>query len=124
MKLKELNAHFPFMQYDELAQSYENGDPVATQWGNLLTDEMFSSARGLLRQIHSDDQLRKLFPFFSHGTLRLARDYSDRTAGEIWITPLRSGGYRIESTDSDINREEVESTDQIIDIALSLLGRP
>ncbi|MGG2461618.1 DUF6193 family natural product biosynthesis protein [Streptomyces sp. RGM 3693] len=122
--LKELRTRFSFMHYDDLAEAREAGDPVSFQWIRLLADEQFSSARPLLRQIHSNGKLCTLFPAFSRGVLRLAKDYSDRTAGEISVTPLRGGHYRVESTDPGANGREVDSMDGAIDAILSLLGHP
>lgn len=122
--LEKLKSDFPFMHYSELAKAYESGDPVATQWEQLLDTEEFSSVRAILQKVYADDRLRLLFPFFSHGTLRLARDYSDRTAGEIWISPLPDGHYRVESTKSNEMGEEAISMDQLIEIAISFLACP
>ncbi|MFD5737226.1 DUF6193 family natural product biosynthesis protein [Streptomyces sioyaensis] len=122
--LHELNTLFPFMHYDELAQAYEGGDPVATQWHQILAegDPFFSLP--LLHKIHSNDRLRTLFPFLSHGTLRLARDHTDRTAGEIRITPLRTGEHQVESTTPGEPKKIIEPFDQLIDAVIEFLDRP
>ncbi|MCX4550137.1 MULTISPECIES: DUF6193 family natural product biosynthesis protein [unclassified Streptomyces] len=119
--LSEIGRKFPFMHHSELAQAYESGDPVKTQWRLLLSDSDFHSSRPLLQEIHSNDQLRALFPFFSHGVLRLAKDHSDRTAGEIWITPLPDSRYRIKLTNSDTADREAKSIQQTIEILLHFL---
>ncbi|MEW9519253.1 DUF6193 family natural product biosynthesis protein [Streptomyces tubercidicus] len=122
--LQELNTLFPYMHFDEMAQAYETGDPVATQWNQLLTDGDPFFSQALLQKIHSNDRLRTLFPFLSHGTLRLARDHTDRTAGEIWITPLRAGGHRVESTTPGEQEKIIEPFDQLIEAAVEFLDRP
>ncbi|MFE6691426.1 DUF6193 family natural product biosynthesis protein [Streptomyces sp. NPDC057743] len=122
VRVRELSARFPFMHYDELAEARESGDPVSFQWNRLVEDEQFSSVWPLLRQLRSNSQLRALFPFLSRGTLRLAKDYSDRAAGEIFIMPLRDGRYRIESTDPRSEEMEVASMEEVTDAALSVLG--
>ncbi|MET9534190.1 hypothetical protein ABZY02_27110 [Streptomyces sp. NPDC006649] len=119
--LDELGKRFPFMHCSELTHAYESGDPVVTQWDRLLSDGDFSSARPLLREIRSSDRLCLLFPFFSHGVLRLAMDHLDRSAGEIWITPLPGTRYRVELTNSGVADEEVQSMDHVIETILSLL---
>lgn len=118
--LRELKSRFPFMEYNELAQAYEDGDPVATQWGTLLHDEVFAAHRSLTREIYANEQLRSLFPFYSMGMLRLSTDHTSRQAGEIRISPLRSGGYRVEFTVSG-RETHVENMDRIAEAAVAFL---
>ncbi|MFF1922003.1 DUF6193 family natural product biosynthesis protein [Streptomyces sp. NPDC058221] len=124
VSLKQLHDQFSFVVYTELAQALECGDPVATQWEILLNDEMYVECASMLRKIHGNSQLRALFPFLSHGVFRLARDCSDRTAGEIWITPLRHKGYLVKSTSAVSEEREVATLDHAIEYAVSLLKQP
>ncbi|TLS45932.1 hypothetical protein FE633_12310 [Streptomyces montanus] len=121
--LSELKSRFPFMDYDELAQAMESGDHVATQWRLILRDEDRPVLRELLLEVYAHTRLRTLFPSFSMGTLRLTRDFTDRSAGQVWIAPLKDGRYRVESTTSG-ERVEVESVDQAIATADSFLAQP
>ncbi|MEU4795816.1 DUF6193 family natural product biosynthesis protein [Streptomyces sp. NPDC023327] len=118
--LQDLGSRYPFMEYNELAQANEDGDPVATQWDVLLRDDAFADYLPLTREIHAQERLRSLFPFYSMGMLRLSRDHTSRQAGEIRISPLRGGGYRVESTTSG-EQIHVAALDQLADAALSLL---
>ncbi|MEU5957294.1 DUF6193 family natural product biosynthesis protein [Streptomyces sp. NPDC047525] len=118
--LAELNSRFPFMEYSDLAQAYEGGNPVAIQWGSLLHDEVFAEYRPLTREIYAHEQLRALFPFYSMGMLRLSTDHTSRQAGEIRISPLRTGGYRVESTVSG-RETHVENMDRIAETAVAFL---
>ncbi|WP_310723978.1 DUF6193 family natural product biosynthesis protein [Streptomyces sp. N2A] len=122
--LQELNALFPFMCYGELEEARERGDVVATQWRHILAEGNQFFDQSLLCEIHSHERLRELFPFFSHGILRIARDHTDRRAGEIWITPLRSGAYRVEDTAADASREVAQSPDQVISAVMDFLDMP
>lgn len=118
--LRELNSRFPFMEYGELAQAYEDGDPVAIQWGTLLHDDEYAEYRPLTREVHADERLRALFPFYSMGMLRLSKDHTSRQAGEIRISPLRGGGYRVGSTASD-GETHVEHMSHTVEAAVALL---
>lgn len=96
--LRELKDAHPFMEYSKLSQGYEDGNPAAVQWEIVLTDERHQDSLALLQSIFSEERLRSLFPFFSHGALRLSIDLNDRTAGEIRVDALPDGQYRVEST--------------------------
>lgn len=118
--LRELNSRFPFMEYSDLAQAYEDGDPVAIQWGALLHGDEFAEYRQLTREVYADERLRSLFPFYSMGMLRLSKDHTSRQAGEIRISPLRGGGYRVGSTASD-GATHVEDVSHTVEAAVALL---
>ncbi|MFF3403785.1 DUF6193 family natural product biosynthesis protein [Streptomyces sp. NPDC002659] len=117
--LREVHDRFPFMSYTALAQAYEDGDPVATQWERLLSDEIFEKKRPLLRAAHTDDRLRKLFPVISHGSLVLSRNPRDRASEEFWIVPLAGGAYRVRSTKQGESERVVASMDAAIDCVAS-----
>jgi hypothetical protein len=120
--LRELSSRFPFMEHSELAQAYEDGDPVTIQWGTLLHDDAFEDYRPLTREVYADERLRTLFPFYSMGMLRLSKDHTSRRAGEIRISPLSGGGYRVESTASDGKTEtHVEELSRVGEAAVALL---
>jgi hypothetical protein len=119
--LDELVARFPFMSTSALARGYERGDPVGVQWSLLLGDDGLAEVRELLRAVHSNDRLRKLMPYVSHGTLRLANDPWDRAMGEVWISPLPSGTYRVLSTGSSESRKQVGSLEEALEPLLSYL---
>ncbi|MFF1698262.1 DUF6193 family natural product biosynthesis protein [Streptomyces sp. NPDC058257] len=108
------------MEYNELAQAHEDGDPIAAQWGILVHDGVFAGHGSLTREIYANERLRALFPFYSMGMLRLSTDHTSRQAGEIRISPLRSGGYRVESTVSG-SGTRVESMDRIAEAAVAFL---
>ncbi|GII06084.1 DUF6193 family natural product biosynthesis protein [Planobispora takensis] len=95
--LSDLATRFPFMSYDPLAEAYEKGDPVETQWDLLLNEDIYASLRPLLWAVRANQSLRRRFPYISHGRLRLARDPLVRSLDEVWVTPLSSGAYRIET---------------------------
>ncbi|MFE3142179.1 DUF6193 family natural product biosynthesis protein [Streptomyces scopuliridis] len=120
--LEELTGLFPFMTTTPLALAYESGDPVATQWDRLLGHDEYVRERPLLRRAHANSRLRPLFPVISHGTLRLSLDSRDRTAEEIWISPLANGVFRVESTRRTEPKPEVGSMDDAIEVAASYLA--
>jgi hypothetical protein len=120
--LSELNTQFPFMKYSAMAQAYESGDPVATMWGLLLDDRDLEPIRPLLRAVRSDSRLGWLFPSVSHSTLlRLAKNYADRSEGEIWITQQADGTYRVESPGRSGSQRQVESAEAAVATATSYL---
>nr|WP_127894805.1 DUF6193 family natural product biosynthesis protein [Streptomyces sp. S10(2018)] len=119
--LRELESRFSFMEHGELAQAQEEGDPVQTQWRTLLREESRPVLQELIRVFHGDPGFRRFFPYLSMGTLCLARDISDRRAGEIRIAPTETT-YRVQSTTSGEEREAV-SIVLALDAARTLEGR-
>ncbi|GLW20798.1 hypothetical protein Mame01_08410 [Microbispora amethystogenes] len=96
--LDELVHRFAFIRTDALALAFERGDPAPTQWDELLGHPELAYVRPLLTAAHSDERLRALFPFVSHGALRLYRDVRDTSLGELRLVPLPSGRFRVEAT--------------------------
>jgi hypothetical protein len=116
--LRELGERFPFMTYSRLSQGYEDGIPVETQWNILLSAEEYLSHQDLLQAVYSNDDLRGMFPFFSHSLLRLARDCFDRTAGEVKIDRRSDGSYMVESrSNRGSSRREAFQMDEAIRVA-------
>ncbi|MGX5213381.1 DUF6193 family natural product biosynthesis protein [Streptomyces violaceus] len=121
--LRELKSRFPFMEYDELAEAEESGDPVATQWKLLFQQEERPQLRQLLQAVYADGRLRTLYPYVSMGRFGLTRDHTSRTAGGIGIVPLGQSGYRVEAYPSS-ERAEVESPEQAVVVARAFLDHP
>ncbi|MGW0368519.1 DUF6193 family natural product biosynthesis protein [Streptomyces coeruleorubidus] len=121
--LRELKSRFPFMEYDELAEAEESGDPVATQWKLLFQQEERPHLRQLLQAVYADARLRSLFPYLSMGRFGLTRDHTSRTAGGIGIVPLGEGGYRVEAYPSS-ERAEAESLEQAVAFARAFVDHP
>ncbi|GII24278.1 DUF6193 family natural product biosynthesis protein [Planosporangium mesophilum] len=120
--LTELTGEFPFMSCTELAQAYESGDPVTTQWQRLLEDGDLESIRPLLRAAYANSRIRSLFPVVSHTTLlRLARNPVDRSGDETWITQTSDDAYRVELTRRDRPQRVAGSPGEAIEVALSYL---
>ncbi|MGW2426827.1 hypothetical protein ACWC0C_48240 [Streptomyces sp. NPDC001709] len=105
MSLRELGERFPFMAYDRLSLGYEDGTPVETQWAILLGAPEFSEYRGMLLKVHVNTHLGKMFPYFSHETLRLASDCFDRSSSGIFIDPRPDGSYFVWATNDKKGRE-------------------
>ncbi|MFF3563234.1 DUF6193 family natural product biosynthesis protein [Streptomyces sp. NPDC002574] len=95
---------FPFMAAGRLARAYESGDPVAAQWEWLRTAEVYAGERPLVDALYGDSHLRALFPYISHGVLRLSTGRGVQGAREMFISPLGHGRYRVEDTDSAVVR--------------------
>ncbi|MFB7215582.1 DUF6193 family natural product biosynthesis protein [Streptomyces sp. NPDC056255] len=123
-KLKELGKRFPFMEFDSLSQAYEDGNPVETQWDIVIGDDNFLVYRELLLALHADPNLREMFPFFSHWTLRMAKDCYDSRSEEILIKPSADEGYVIWSSSAPEGKREFSCLDDLIHAAVSLLGDP
>jgi hypothetical protein len=98
MLLVPLREAFPFMQFSPMSQGYERGTQVETAWGLLLTGDAHASRRGMLTVLQANSLVSGLFPFFSMGTLRLARDCFDREAGSISIDGQEDGRYSVRSS--------------------------
>jgi hypothetical protein len=121
VKLKELTDRFPFMEFQRLSQGYEDGNPVETQWDIVINDDAFREYGDLLEALHSDPRLRETFPFFSHWTLRMAKDCYRPEAGEILIQPRPDGSYRLWSSADSEEKTEFRRVDDLIRAAVSLL---
>ncbi|MFF7310298.1 DUF6193 family natural product biosynthesis protein [Streptomyces sp. NPDC008137] len=121
--LRELTSMFPFMEYDELAEAEESGDPVATQWKLLFQQEERTPLRQLLQSVYADARLSALFPYVSMGRFGLTRDHTSRSAGGIGIVPLGQGGYRVEAYPGS-ERAEAESLEQAVALARAFLDHP
>jgi len=120
-RLKELGNRFPFMKFDRLSQAYEDGNPVETQWDILIGDDEFITYRNLLLRLHDNSNLRKMFPFFSHWKLRMAKDCYDAQAGEIIIRPSGSEGYIVWASSAPMQKIEIHRLDDLIDVANAML---
>ncbi|MFJ8666972.1 hypothetical protein [Streptomyces sp. NPDC093600] len=115
--LGELHERFPFMEFDRLSQAYEEGNPVETQWGLLIEDDVFLSYRELLSMLRANGKLGRLFPFFSHWVLRLALDCYDSQAGELLIKPTPEGGYAVWSSEAPESKRDCNSLEEVVEAA-------
>ena len=121
--LAVLSNRFPFMEYPKISQGYEDGTPVPTQWQILIeSEESYIVNRPLLLAAHENPRLSELFPFFSHGVLRLQMDCFDRSAGSIKLNQLSNGNYRVETTVLSENMVEVPSMEEAVAAAVGFLS--
>ncbi len=120
--LADMNRRFPFIQYPRLSLGYENGTPVETAWEILFEGASDSGRNELLATVYADERLRKLFPYFSHETLRLARNCYDREAGEFSVAwqPDATILVNFSSAHHDMRRT-VRAPMEIADAILSML---
>ncbi len=95
-RLRELQAARPFIRFDELAEAYERGDPVETQW------KMYREARSpyidhaLIEAAYARPRLRMLFPYTSHEELHLSRCTRFPFTRDLpAVVPVRGGSYRV-----------------------------
>ncbi|MFF4245405.1 DUF6193 family natural product biosynthesis protein [Streptomyces sp. NPDC001822] len=121
-KLEQLSEKFPFMEFDRLSKAYEDGNPVETQWDIVIGGGEFIGYRDLLLALHADPGLRTMFPFFSHWTLRMAKDCYDAQAGEILIKPSADVGYVIWSSAAPEQRKELRRLGDVVREAARMLG--
>ncbi|WP_306971706.1 hypothetical protein [Streptomyces canus] len=105
ISLRALVERFPFMAYDRLSLGYEDGTPIETQWDILLNSQEFTEYRNMLLRVRVNTYLGKMFPFFSHETLRLVKDCFDRNSEGIFIDPRPDGSYFIWATNNQMRRE-------------------
>ncbi|MFF3226012.1 DUF6193 family natural product biosynthesis protein [Nocardia suismassiliense] len=95
-RLRELRAAFPFVRFGELAEAYEQGDPVETHWKSYRRTQVPYIDHDLIEAAYAQPRLRVLFPYTSHETLHLSRctrfPYTHDIPG---ITPLRDGTYQV-----------------------------
>ncbi|MEE1797666.1 hypothetical protein PUR57_03065 [Streptomyces sp. JV176] len=121
-RLRDLANQFPFMEFDRLSLAYEDGNPVEVQWEIIIGDDSFLLYRDLLLALHADANLRVMFPFFSHWTLRMLKDCYDPQAGEICIKLEPGKGFVIFSSSTPEQKFEFIRIDDLIRVAASMLG--
>jgi len=117
----EFAGTFPFMRLGRLARGYESGDPTAAQWEWLRTTEVYEAERPLVEAAHADGRLRGLFPYLSHGILRLSTELGRQGAREIQICPVAGGAYEVEDTASGRALKNAVTLEEAIDSAADLL---
>ncbi|MFE3579972.1 DUF6193 family natural product biosynthesis protein [Streptomyces vinaceus] len=123
VKLRELGGRFPFMEFDRMSQAHEDGNPVETQWEIITGDDDFLRYRELLLALHADPDLRQTFPFFSHWTLRLAKDHNDADADQILLRRRQDDDvYTLWSSSDPEQRREFRSLDELVRAAAALLA--
>ncbi len=114
--LRELHERFPFMSWSELAQAFEDGNPVPTKWGQLLSSEWHLGDRPFLQAAHDHPQLRLYYPDISHGSLMLSRKPFDTDAGLVKVMPLSGDAYRVTMIPNTF-RQEVPSLSEALEVA-------
>ncbi|MEU5537832.1 DUF6193 family natural product biosynthesis protein [Streptomyces sp. NPDC020362] len=114
--LRELHDRFPFMSWSELAQAFEDGDPVPAKWRELLSSEWHLRDRPFLMAAHAHPQLRGLWPDISHRSLMLCRTPSDLESGLVKIWPLEEDRYRVTMYPGEFWRE-VSSLSVALEVA-------
>ncbi|MFC4885916.1 hypothetical protein ACFPK5_12060 [Streptomyces beijiangensis] len=80
MPLDELGARIEFLELDEFARAVESGEPTTLQCAGLLSAEFDRRQWNLLRRLHADEVLGKMFPSITHGAVRLCVDPLDGTS--------------------------------------------
>ena len=117
-----LEEQFPFMNVDQLAKAFEDGNQVAFRWGELLRDPDLGEVRSLLMAVQSNWALRGLFPSVSHLTLlRLDLDSTDSAAGAILIGKTADLGFTVDATWIEGAANHVASIEEALEVATLLL---
>lgn len=97
--LRQLHERFPFMNYDRMAQGYEDGNAVEVAWEMALEDEDFAEVWPVLRAAYTNERLRRLFPSVTMGSIVcFALDYTNRSAGDILIKPAIDNEFEVIAT--------------------------
>ncbi|MES5817269.1 DUF6193 family natural product biosynthesis protein [Streptomyces sp. RG80] len=104
-RLRELNERFPFMSWSALAQGFEDGDPAAAKWRELLGSDWHLPDRPLLSAGHAHPELRAFYPDMSHGSLMLCRRPFEFESGLAKIMPLDEDRYRVSMLPAGFRRE-------------------
>ncbi|MFG1795845.1 DUF6193 family natural product biosynthesis protein [Nocardia sp. NPDC049149] len=95
-RLRELQAAWSFVRFGELAEAYERGDPVETQWNLHRQTRAPHIDHALIEAAYAQPRLRMLFPYTSHESLHLSRCTRFPFTRDIpGITPLADGTYRV-----------------------------
>ncbi|MDN3025084.1 DUF6193 family natural product biosynthesis protein [Streptomyces sp. S.PB5] len=115
-RLRELHERFPFMSWSALAQGFEDGEPAAAKWRELLASDWHLRDRPLLRAGHAHPELRAFYPDMSHGSLMLCRRPFDLESGLAKIMPFAPDHYRVTMLPAGLRRE-VTSLDEALELA-------
>jgi hypothetical protein len=101
IQLIPFGERFPFMRFSRMAVASERGTLVETAWDIVLTENLeeegYARYREMAVALHSDPRLRRLFPFFSHVTLRLKLDPYNLETGGIYVDLQDDGRYSVRS---------------------------
>jgi hypothetical protein len=93
--LRDLQATWPFVKYGDLAEAYEQGNPVEVKWMGLRQNTS-ENDRDLIEAVYAQPRLRTLFPFTSHRALLLSRCTRYPFAADLpVIVPLTTGRYKV-----------------------------
>ncbi|MBF6302650.1 hypothetical protein IU459_34700 [Nocardia amamiensis] len=95
-RLRELQATWPFVRFGELTEAYELGDPVETRWKLYRQTRARHIDHDLIEAAYAQPRLRMLFPYTSHGSLRLSRCTRFPFTHDLpVIIPLSDGTYQV-----------------------------
>lgn len=111
------------MEYDAMAQAYEDGDPVQAQWDKVLGSDQHPEMHAILRQAYSRPEIRRLYPYFSHGVLRFLTDCNDVTAVRVFVDHAAEGHYCVGTTIAGDTGEDIYSIQGVIDKMMDLISR-
>ncbi|MBB5926643.1 DUF6193 family natural product biosynthesis protein [Streptomyces echinatus] len=117
-RLRELHDRFPFMSWDELAQGFEDGDPAAAKWRQLLSSDWHLRDRPLLEAAHAHPDLRVFYPYISMGSLMLSRKPFDLESGLVKIIPFSEDHYRVTMWPAAFRRD-MTSLNEALDVAVA-----
>ncbi|MFI0813678.1 DUF6193 family natural product biosynthesis protein [Streptomyces echinatus] len=117
-RLRELHDRFPFMSWDELAQAFEDGDPAAAKWRQLLSSDWHLRDRPLLEAAHAHPDLRLFYPDISMRSLMLSRTPFDMESGLVKITPLSDDHYRVIMWPAAFRRD-MTTLNEALDVAVA-----
>ncbi|WP_181806265.1 hypothetical protein [Streptomyces shenzhenensis] len=91
----ELAARFTFLELDEFARALDKGEPASLQWAELLSTEFHRRQWNLLRRLHADEVLRRVFPTISHGAVRLRVDLFDGASRQVLVHEPDADRYEV-----------------------------
>ncbi|MET9107928.1 hypothetical protein [Streptomyces zhihengii] len=121
IRLPELHQQFPFMEYTRLALAYEEGNPAQVQWDILIESEIYAPYRAMLAALRGSDEISRLFPYFSHWTLRLKGNGADSDMPEICVQSAGDGGFSVWLSGNHETRQECADLEGLTPAVTALL---
>ncbi|MGW1720160.1 hypothetical protein [Streptomyces sp. NPDC002156] len=120
VSLDELKARFGFLELDEFAGMLERGEPTSSQWSMLLSTEFHREQWSLLRRLHEDEVLGRMFPTISHRAVRLQVDALNWQSRQVLVYEPDEERYEVRAVAPDSSWVEVPSDDLIAHLRAAL----
>jgi hypothetical protein len=118
--ISQMRALFPFVAFEEIAEPFENDAEVEWKWQKLEEwvgkDRHMAQLLPLIVAGRERDELRQLFPYTSHVSLRLSRCTGYPFSGDCpSAVPTKTGHYVVfNASGIEIGKGDAETAVQLL----------